>query len=377
MSCAIAYTPVLHFDDINGRPLVGGKLYTYEADTSTPATTYRDKDGTDANENPIPLNERGECVVWLKKDKSYKFVLKDSLENVVWAFDNISASSGGYGNFTPEDQMKLDGIENGAQKNVQSDWNEDDPEDDSFIRNKPAVSTIVISMPLGDENVGTMYVDLMECKVRLDEGNVGFLVAPTFETNPSKTMVLTANTYGIPEWKANDVVAPQADWNVSDTTNLSYIKNKPKIPFQHADLELHEIVEVAYDSAGTKTLFIEENCEYDITVEGVSVTIDLRAVETNVTVHSILKISTSSTSDCSQVVIRYFDEGLNQHEIILNMDETDKSFFFDVYIKRWTRGIGSPVDIARVSDFPCGYRTSPGTTTTYDSNTNWIGRWSE
>lgn len=374
MSCAIAYTPVLHFDDINGRPLVGGKLYTYEAGTSTQATTFRDKDGTDANENPIPLNERGECVVWLKKDKSYKFVLKDSFENVVWAFDNISASSGGSGNFTPEDQTKLDGIENGAQKNVQSDWNENDSEDDSFIKNKPAISNIVISLPTVDENVGTMYVDLMECRVRLDDGNVGFLVAPTFETIPEKTQVLTTDEYGIPTWKDEDAVAPQADWNEENSRSGAYIKNKPALPFKDADLELHDIVEMTLDEAGNHELMIEGGKEYDITVDGVSVTIDLTTAGN--TVHSILKIGTSSTSDCSQVVIRYYDEALNVHEIRLDMNETDKFFFFDVYIRR-IRRLFNNYFIARVSDFPCGYRQSPGTSTTYDNNTNWIGRWSE
>lgn len=95
MGYSLIYTPVLHFDDINGRPLVGGKLYTYAAGTSTPATTYRNKDGSETNTNPILLNERGECVVWLNDKRSYKFVLKDALDNTIWDADNVSIPAGG------------------------------------------------------------------------------------------------------------------------------------------------------------------------------------------------------------------------------------------------------------------------------------------
>lgn len=88
-------TPVLHFDDLNGRPLVGGRLYTFAAGTTTPATTYRDKDGREANENPVPLNERGECVVWIDDTKRYKLTLLDPSGNVVWSQDDVTSSGGG------------------------------------------------------------------------------------------------------------------------------------------------------------------------------------------------------------------------------------------------------------------------------------------
>jgi len=42
--------------------------------------------------------------------------------------------------FTAEDKTKLDGIEAGAEVNVQADWNESDPESDAFIANKPDLS---------------------------------------------------------------------------------------------------------------------------------------------------------------------------------------------------------------------------------------------
>lgn len=38
---------------------------------------------------------------------------------------------------TPADQTKLDGIEAGAEVNVQSDWDENNSSDDSFIQNRP------------------------------------------------------------------------------------------------------------------------------------------------------------------------------------------------------------------------------------------------
>lgn len=89
MDCERLNSPVLSFVDINGKPLVGGKLYTYEAGTSTLATTYRDIDGTEANENPILLDGRGECVCFLDCEKTYKIVLKDAHDCTIWEQDNV------------------------------------------------------------------------------------------------------------------------------------------------------------------------------------------------------------------------------------------------------------------------------------------------
>jgi hypothetical protein len=49
--------------------------------------------------------------------------------------DPASVSSAGF--MSVEDKVKLDGIEDGARKNVQSDWLETDPQSDAFIKNKP------------------------------------------------------------------------------------------------------------------------------------------------------------------------------------------------------------------------------------------------
>lgn len=44
-------------------------------------------------------------------------------------------------NFTTALKDKLDGIEAGAEVNVQADWNEADSTDDAFIKNKPTIPT--------------------------------------------------------------------------------------------------------------------------------------------------------------------------------------------------------------------------------------------
>jgi len=44
--------------------------------------------------------------------------------------------------FSEDDKTRLDGIETGAEVNVQADWNESNLESDAFILNKPAINSI-------------------------------------------------------------------------------------------------------------------------------------------------------------------------------------------------------------------------------------------
>lgn len=74
--------------DADGKPLSGGKLYTYEAGTSTPKKTYVDKNGTAENQNPVRLDANGYADVWLDTS-AYKFILKDANDVTQWTVDNI------------------------------------------------------------------------------------------------------------------------------------------------------------------------------------------------------------------------------------------------------------------------------------------------
>jgi len=93
----------------DGLPLVGGKIYTYAAGTSTPIATYTDYFANTANTNPIILDSYGQANIWLINTTTYKFVVKDADDVLLYTVDNISipldsgslASPPPIGNITP------------------------------------------------------------------------------------------------------------------------------------------------------------------------------------------------------------------------------------------------------------------------------------
>jgi hypothetical protein len=81
------------FFDRNGAPLAGGLLYTYNAGTTTPVSTYTSRSGAAFNTNPIVLDAAGRtpAEIWLEGGVLYKFVLKDSTFVQIGSYDNIPA----------------------------------------------------------------------------------------------------------------------------------------------------------------------------------------------------------------------------------------------------------------------------------------------
>ncbi|WP_109046378.1 hypothetical protein [Acinetobacter baumannii] len=59
------------FVDDNGKPVAGGKVWTYESGTTTPKATYADPDGTSVNTNPVILDEAGRANIYLE-DGAYR-----------------------------------------------------------------------------------------------------------------------------------------------------------------------------------------------------------------------------------------------------------------------------------------------------------------
>jgi hypothetical protein len=77
-----------------GEPLVGGKVYTYAAGTSTLLTTYSAQSGAPGTENanPVVLDARGEATIFFGA-AGYKVVLRDALDNIIWTQDNLFPNS--------------------------------------------------------------------------------------------------------------------------------------------------------------------------------------------------------------------------------------------------------------------------------------------
>jgi len=86
----LAPQPKAQFFATNGDPLVGGKVYTYAAGTTTPLQTYTSASGVTANTNPVILDSRGECDLWFSTASSYKVVLESATNVLQWTVDNIA-----------------------------------------------------------------------------------------------------------------------------------------------------------------------------------------------------------------------------------------------------------------------------------------------
>jgi hypothetical protein len=82
--------PKLQFFGTDGLPLVGGKLYTYAAGTTTPIATYTDHTQDNQNTNPVILDSNGQASVWLTDSITYKYTLTDADDVPLFTVDYVS-----------------------------------------------------------------------------------------------------------------------------------------------------------------------------------------------------------------------------------------------------------------------------------------------
>lgn len=92
MTGVITTIPKFQFSDADGAPLALGTVTTYITNTTTPATTWKNKALNSANTNPIQLDANGECVIWLDPEVVYTFVLKNAAGSTIWTTDNIAGA---------------------------------------------------------------------------------------------------------------------------------------------------------------------------------------------------------------------------------------------------------------------------------------------
>jgi hypothetical protein len=148
----LAFPPAFcqQFFDRNGKPLSGGRLYTFVAGTRTSIVTYKTIGSTSSanrNTNPIVLDSAGYANLVLEVGKSYRFILTDRFGFVIKEWDNVTASSGDVtsGDVTKEYVDVQDGLLDGkieaeTAARAEADANLKDYVDSNVLRIAPPES---------------------------------------------------------------------------------------------------------------------------------------------------------------------------------------------------------------------------------------------
>ena len=80
-------SPTVQIVDINGNPVVGGKVFVYDADTSNLSTIYSDE--TTPIANPVEIDELGNVTIWAELSKFYDVAVYDTSDNLLFAKKHI------------------------------------------------------------------------------------------------------------------------------------------------------------------------------------------------------------------------------------------------------------------------------------------------
>lgn len=137
--------------------------YAESADLATVATSgsYDDL----SNKPTIPAAQVQSD--WTESDNTKKSYIKNkpNLATVATSgsYTDLSnkptdATQSASGLMSSADKTKLDGIESGAEENVQSDWSQSDNTADDYIKNKPIIPTVndgTLTLKNGDQTKGT------------------------------------------------------------------------------------------------------------------------------------------------------------------------------------------------------------------------------
>ena len=155
-------------------------------------------------------------------------------------------------NYTNSEKSKLEGIESGADANVQSDWNEADNTKDDYIKNKPSIPTALKDLSddsthrlVTDSNISAWnaksdfsgsYNDLTDKPTIPDElkdlqdDTTHRLVTDTEKTTWSNKSDFSGSYNDLTNKPTIPDAQIQSDWEQSDNSKKDYIKNKPTIP---------------------------------------------------------------------------------------------------------------------------------------------------
>ena len=171
------------FFDNSGQVLTGGKLYTYDAGTTTPAPTYTSSSGVTAQPNPIILNAAGRVPdsgeIWLSDSVSYKFVLKDANDVLIGTYDNLVGINSNFVNFTGEEETQT-----ATQGQTVFTL--------ATLTYQPATNNLLVFVNGSKQVIGTNFIETSSTVITFIDGlNVGDIVDFCTAT-PINTSVMTA-----------------------------------------------------------------------------------------------------------------------------------------------------------------------------------------
>lgn len=171
---------------------------------------------------------------WEQSDSAADDYIKNKPENLVQDANYVHTDN----NYTSDEKNKLSGIEAGAEANVQSDWSEADNSKDDFIKNKPTkVSDFQNDSGFITKDVNdlTNYYKKSETYTQTEINN-----SLSGKVDKETGKGLSSNDYTDAEKiklsgiAAGAEVNVQSDWQQSDSTKDDYIKNKPENLVQDA-----------------------------------------------------------------------------------------------------------------------------------------------
>jgi microcystin-dependent protein len=276
----------------NNNPISSGGAYielAKKADKATTLSGYNIDNAYTKDEIDNKISELVTSMTWKPAVATYDdiattypnpqegWTVVTTDTNIAWRYTNgawikISANtipvvtSEVNGLMTSAMLSKLNGIAEGAEVNVQSDWNETDTTSDAYIANKPTIpSEVTVDSALSTSSTNPVQnkiitnalaskVDDTDLATVAKSGSYNDLInKPTIPTNTSQLIndsdfvidsnyVHTDNNFTTTlKTKLNGIasgaeVNVQPNWTQTNTSADDYIKNKPKIPTKTSDL---------------------------------------------------------------------------------------------------------------------------------------------
>ena len=159
-------SPVVQVVDRNGTPVVGGKVYVYNADTSILATIYGNDEGTEIS-NPVLTDTLGNFTIFAETDKTYDVKVFDQNDMLLFTKKHLIVNVG-------EDGFVIH-------------------HDDTLIGNGTSNYRLsVVNIPLAVDETMTAYKDTVEGKEALVLGVNGEWFNETFSGALSGKVDLSA-----------------------------------------------------------------------------------------------------------------------------------------------------------------------------------------